>query len=298
MNLRASKVSSKKSKPSCLKKPPRKKTARSQGSAQQICTEGFFAEDAVILGALDSLFARAQGSSLDSEIARVELRRVLWSFTDRLMNSAVDKCVDRGCADWAGRLIAELLIVHEKSADWFSAQSQAFKCRVSELRKRSHLLFKRANYSEGPSPLTIWLIRAHERFVEVVNLALILEVVEQGRAGKASEEFFSKIKFFSGDSRKGFSEVELAAVKVFCEIEKMPPQEQEDSLFSKFIWPWLVSQKGQIEKEGWCAKRKETSGGYDQRSPSFANLKKDFRHLWKGYFTRPAGDLRGIERAS
>lgn len=299
MKSRASKVGSKKAKPHCLKKSSRKKPAHSRASGHQICTEGFFAEDAVILDALNSLFARANGSSLESEIARVELRRVLWSFTDRLMNSAVDQggSVDRAFAYWAGRMVAELLIVHEKSEDWFSAHSQAYKCRVSELRKRSHLLLKRANYSGEPSPLMIWLIRAHERFAEVVDLCFMLEEFDKCTGPKVSDRFSAKIKWFRGHPRKGFSEVESGALKVFCEIEKKPPQEQGDILFSKFIWPWLVGQKELIEGETWCAKRKQTSGGYHQRSSSFSNLKKDFRHLWKGYFARPAGDLRGLERA-
>lgn len=254
----------------------------------------------MVQDAFDSLFARADGSSIEAEIARVELRRVLWSFVDRLMNAAVGNSAHREFGDWAARMLAEILVVHEKSADWFSSHSQAFKDRVSALRERSHLLFKRAGGFDDhrPSPLTIWLIRAHERFLEVVNLAMILGEIEKLEAGKAGGEFYSKAKWFNADPRKGISEVESTFLKAFLEIEKKPVEEQSREIFSKIIWPWLVSKKSQIEKEDWCEDRKIKSGGYDQRSPSFANLKRDFRHLWKGYFTRPAGDLRGIERAS
>jgi len=221
----------------------------------------------------------------DPAIAMCEIENVSASIIEQVLQWA-SACPETDRGRWAGRFLAETLIFLQKRKGLIASRSSAFEKRFNDLNPLCDLLHKQGgDKHKGPSPMTVWIIRAYERTSKVISSVSLFKELTELDPGVDYRTLL------------GCEDSEWIA-KAFDEVLKHPKDKRQKPWFDHVIWPWLLARRTEIKSEGWAedAIKKHGGRGKDQWQPSFSNLKSDFRKAWATFYNRPVGNVTGLER--
>lgn len=218
----------------------------------------------------------------DPFIARHKIHELLVTLLTRLQTMAIES-PEKEHGEWAGRVLAETQLTLQKRKGRIGSFSPAFQKRSEELSSLSELIQKES----GASPVTLWVLRAYDRTLEVKNSADLFNAFIESDPSLANEK-----------SVFGLDHADEWIPEAFAEVLAHPEDERQNPWFEKLIWPWLLSRRSEIECENWALEKIQTHAGIynDVWKQSFSNLNTDFRKSWATFFNRPTGYIRGLER--